>query len=354
MQRCWILNVPIEVVLCILCDVYYDVTPPETYFWLGPVWGCDRDHPQNTKKIIQIKSRIQAACGCQKSYADVRCKTLKFQVGDRVVLKVSPWKGVTRFGKRGKLNLRYIGPFKILDKVKTIAYRLELPQQLSKVHNTFHVSNLKKCLSDESLVIPLDEIQIGDKLHFVEEPVEIMNREVERLKKSRIPIVKVRWNSRRGLEFMWERKDQFRSNYPHLFVNTTPEGGQTSVKGSKTTASSAPSSPSVGFKMSASQGVKITSSVDGETMLGDSMGIPRLAWPERITPEDVKIHAVESQAQAIIPLSASQPLASQEELKDEELVHVERRVSERLKLKCLKKKPESKPGLTEDDAISIE
>ncbi|GKA93332.1 putative reverse transcriptase domain-containing protein [Tanacetum coccineum] len=103
---------------------------------------------------------------------------------DKFMLKVSPWKGVIRFGKRGKLNPRYIGPFKILDKVGTVAYRLELPQQLSKVHSTCHVSNLKKCLSDESLVIPLDEIQVDDKLHFVEEPVEIIDRVVKRLNQS--------------------------------------------------------------------------------------------------------------------------------------------------------------------------
>ncbi|GJU32106.1 putative reverse transcriptase domain-containing protein [Tanacetum coccineum] len=163
--------------------------------------ACPEIIHETTEKIVQIKSRIQAARDRKKSDADKRRKPLEFQVEDKVMLKVSPWKGVIRFGKRGKLNLHYTGPFKILAKVGTVAYRLKLPEQLSRVHSTFHIFNLKKYLSDETLVISLDEIQIDDKLHFVEEPVEIMDREVKRLKQSRIPIVKVRWNSRRGPEF---------------------------------------------------------------------------------------------------------------------------------------------------------
>ncbi|GKB03617.1 putative reverse transcriptase domain-containing protein [Tanacetum coccineum] len=173
---------------------------------------------ETTEKIIQIKHRLQALRDRQKSYADKRRKPLEFQVGDKVMLKVSPWKGVIRFGKWEKLNPRYIGPFKILAKVGTVAYRLELPEKLSRVHSTFHVSNLKKCLSDEPLAIPLDEIHIDEKLNFIEEPVEIMDREVKCLKQSHIPIVKVRWNSR-GPEYTWEREDQMQKKYPHLFVN---------------------------------------------------------------------------------------------------------------------------------------
>nr|GEX59460.1 putative reverse transcriptase domain-containing protein [Tanacetum cinerariifolium] len=149
-------------------------------------------------------------------------KPLEFQVGDRVMLKVSPWKGVVRFGKQRKLNPRYIGPFKVLAKVGTVAYRLELPEQLSRVHSTFHVSNMKKCLSDDPLAISLDEVHIDDKLCFVEEPVEVMDRKVKRLKQSRIPIIKFRWNSRRGPEFTWEREDQFRKKYPQLFTSNAP------------------------------------------------------------------------------------------------------------------------------------
>ncbi|GJV13223.1 putative reverse transcriptase domain-containing protein [Tanacetum coccineum] len=175
-----------------------------------------------TEKIVQIKSRIQAARDRQKSFADVRRKPLEFQVGDKVMLKVSPWKGAICFGKQGKLNPRYIGPFKIISKVGTIAYHLELPKQLSRVHSTFQVSKLKKCMAEEPLAIPLDEIQFDDKLNFIEEPVEIMNREVKRLKPSCIPIVKVRWNYRRGPEFTWEREDQMQKKYLHLFTNSAP------------------------------------------------------------------------------------------------------------------------------------
>ncbi|GKA76816.1 hypothetical protein Tco_0783277 [Tanacetum coccineum] len=162
---------------------------------------------------------MQAAHDRQKSYADKRRRPLEFEVGDKVMLKVAPWKGVMRFGKRGKLNPRYIGPFRIIERIGPVAYRLELPQELSRVHNVFHVCNLKKCLSDDTLVIPLEEIQLDDKLNFVEEPVEIMDREVKQLKRSRIPIIKVRWNARRGPEYTWEREDQFREKYPHLFTN---------------------------------------------------------------------------------------------------------------------------------------
>ncbi|GJV67446.1 putative reverse transcriptase domain-containing protein [Tanacetum coccineum] len=183
---------------------------------------------ETTEKIIQIKQRMQAARDRQKSYADLKRKPMEFQVGDKVMLKVSPWKGVVRFGKRGKLNPRYVGPFKVLEKVGEVAYKLELPEELSRVHNTFHVSNLKKCHADEPLAVPLDGLHLDDKLHFVEEPVEIVGREVKRLKRSRIPLVKVRWNSKRGPEFTWEREDQFKKKYPHLFTKTTPSSSAAS------------------------------------------------------------------------------------------------------------------------------
>nr|GFB91613.1 putative reverse transcriptase domain-containing protein [Tanacetum cinerariifolium] len=177
---------------------------------------------ETTEKIIQIKQRMQAARDRQKSYVDLKRKPMKFQAGDKVMLKVSPWKGVVRFGKRGKLNPRYVGPFKVLERVGDVTYKLDLPKELSRVYNTFHVSNLKKCHADEPLAVPLDGLHVDDKLHFVEEPVEIMDRKVKRLKRSRIPLVKVRWNSKQGPEFTWENEDQFKKKYPHLFTKTAP------------------------------------------------------------------------------------------------------------------------------------
>ncbi|GJT88617.1 hypothetical protein Tco_1070334 [Tanacetum coccineum] len=130
----------------------------------------------------------------------------------------SPWKGVIRFGKKGKLAPRYVGPFEILERIGPVAYRLRLPEELSGIHDTFHVSNLKKCLADASLHVPLDEIKVDKTLRFVEEPVEILDREVKSLKRSKIALVKVRWNSKRGPEFTWEREDYMKSKYPLLFV----------------------------------------------------------------------------------------------------------------------------------------
>nr|GEY37775.1 reverse transcriptase domain-containing protein [Tanacetum cinerariifolium] len=144
-----------------------------------------------TEKIVQIKNRLLTVRSRQKSYAYITHKPMEFEVGDMVMLKVLHWKGVIRLGKHGKLSPRYIGPFKIIERIGPVAYKLELPEKLYGIHNTFHVSNLKKCLADENLVIPLEEVQLDDKFHFIEEPVEIMDREVKQLKQIRIPIVKV-------------------------------------------------------------------------------------------------------------------------------------------------------------------
>ncbi|KAI3776282.1 hypothetical protein L1987_46057 [Smallanthus sonchifolius] len=128
---------------------------------------------ETSDKIIQIRDNIRVARSRQKSYADKRRKPLEFQVGDLVLLKVSPWKGVIRFGKKGKLAPRYVGPFKILERIGKVAYKLELPPSLGNVHPTFHISNLKKCLADKNLHIPLDDVRIDETMHFVEKPVEL-------------------------------------------------------------------------------------------------------------------------------------------------------------------------------------
>ncbi|GJU83248.1 putative reverse transcriptase domain-containing protein [Tanacetum coccineum] len=177
----------------------------DRHFQLSKVGDSQLTGPElirdTTEKIFQIKNRLLAARSRQKSYADKRAKPLEFEVGDMVLLKVSPWKGVVYFRKRGNLSPRYISPFKILARVGPVAYTLESPEELKGIHNTFHVSNLKKCYAKGDIVVPMDEIQLDDKLHMIEEPVKVVDRKVKRLKQSRIPIVKVRWNSQRDPEY---------------------------------------------------------------------------------------------------------------------------------------------------------
>ncbi|GJX40998.1 putative reverse transcriptase domain-containing protein [Tanacetum coccineum] len=200
---------------------YWPTIFKEAHSFIQNCDACQRS--ETTDKVVLIKEKLKATRDRQKSYADNRRKPLEFEVGDRVMLKVSPWKGVIRFGKKGKLAPRYVGPFEILERIGPVAYRLRLPEELSGVHDTFHVSNLKKCLADASLHVPLDEIKVDKTLRFVEEPVEIMDREVKSLKRSRILLVKVHWNSKRGPEFTWEREDHMKSKYPQLFVDRAVE-----------------------------------------------------------------------------------------------------------------------------------
>ncbi|GJV88289.1 putative reverse transcriptase domain-containing protein [Tanacetum coccineum] len=178
---------------------------------------------ETTNKVVLIKEKLKAARDHQKSDADNRRKPLEFEVGDQVLLKVLPWKGVMHFGMKGKLAPRYVGPFEILERNWPVAYRLRLPKELSDVHDTFHVSNLKKCLADANLHVLLDEIKIDKTLHFVEEPVEVMDSEVKTLKRSKILIVKVCWSLKLGSEFTWEREDHMKARYPQLFVANTGE-----------------------------------------------------------------------------------------------------------------------------------
>ncbi|GJV98407.1 putative reverse transcriptase domain-containing protein [Tanacetum coccineum] len=203
-------------------------------------WTSKRDAVRNWMIIIRIGSIgrkcngrgpcIKVACSMGKDWESsltglelVQEMTDKFEVGDSLLLKVTPWKGVVRFRKKGKLAPRYVGPIEILERISPVAYQLRLPEELIGVHDTFHVSNLKKCLGNANLHVPLNEIKIDKTLHFVEEPVEIIDREVESLKRSRIPLVKVRWNSKRGPKFTWEREDYMKSKYPQLFVDRAVE-----------------------------------------------------------------------------------------------------------------------------------
>ncbi|GKA55472.1 hypothetical protein Tco_0754421 [Tanacetum coccineum] len=154
----------------------------------------------------------------------MREKERKTQNQDQTTERILPnivEAGIVRFGKKVKLAPRFVGPFEITERIGPVAYRLRLPQELNGVHDTFHVLNLKKCLDDPTLQIPLEEIQVDAKLNFVEEPVEILEREFKKPKRSRIAIVKVRWNSKRGPEFTWEREDQMKLKYPHLFSSGT-------------------------------------------------------------------------------------------------------------------------------------
>ncbi|KAD4385982.1 hypothetical protein E3N88_26151 [Mikania micrantha] len=169
------------------------------------------------ERIDQIRAHLKAAQDRQKSYADKRRRPIEFQVGDFVLLKVSPWKGVIRFRKRGKLSPRFIGPFKIIARVGEVAYRLELPEELSGIHNTFHVSYLRKCLADESAYVPLEDIEIDDKLNYVEKPVAILDRKVKQLRNKSLSQVKVQWKNRTGSEVTWESENEMRKYYPFLF-----------------------------------------------------------------------------------------------------------------------------------------
>nr|GFA50584.1 putative reverse transcriptase domain-containing protein [Tanacetum cinerariifolium] len=171
-----------------------------------------------TEKMSQIKDRLKGVHDRKKSYTNKRRKPPEFSIGDYVLLKVSPWKDVVCFRKKGKLAPRFVGPFEIVEKVGLVAYQLDLPEELNGVHETFHVSNLKKCLADLTL-----QSQVDAKLNFVEELVEILETEFKKLKRSRIDIVKVQWNSKRGPEFTWEHEDQMKLKYPYLFSNFTGE-----------------------------------------------------------------------------------------------------------------------------------
>ncbi|WMV42083.1 hypothetical protein MTR67_035468 [Solanum verrucosum] len=155
--------------------------------------------------------------GRQKSYTDVRRRELDFEVDDWVYLKVSPMKGVMRFGKKGKLNPRYIRPYRIAKKIDKVTYELELPQELAAVHLVFHVSMLKKCMGDLSLIIPTEDIGINDSLCYEEIPVQILDRQVRKLRPKELASVKVLWRNQFVEEATWEAEEDMKKRYPHLF-----------------------------------------------------------------------------------------------------------------------------------------
>ena len=172
---------------------------------------------QTAQKIQLIRQRLLATQSRQKSYANVHRRDLEFAKDDYVYLKVSPMKGVVRFGKRGKLGPRYIGPFRITKRVGPVAYELALPSELSHVHNVFHVSMLRKCIQSADQVIKHEPLDVQENLSYIEHPVQILDRRDQVLRNKTIPLVKVLWRNHRMEEATWEREDDMHAKYPHLF-----------------------------------------------------------------------------------------------------------------------------------------
>ena len=186
---------------------------------MGDKWLTGPDIIRQTAEDVQIiRDRLKAAQDRQKSYADNRRKDLEFEVGDRVFLKLSPWKGVVRFGKRGKLRPRYIGPYEITQRVGAVAYQLALPTELSRVHDVFHVSMLRKYVADPSHILTPYQIPIHEDLTYVEEPVQVLDHRVQQLRNKTISFVKVLWRNHTVEEATWESEQQMHEQYPHLFL----------------------------------------------------------------------------------------------------------------------------------------
>ncbi|KAL4015479.1 hypothetical protein IC575_023063 [Cucumis melo] len=173
---------------------------------------------QTTNAAIQkIRARMLTAQSRQKSYADVRRKDLEFEVGDMVFLKVAPMKGVLRFAKKGKLSPRFVGPFEILERIGPVAYRLALPPSLAAVHDVFHISMLRKYVADPTHVVDFEPLQFSENLSYEEQPVEVLAREVKKLRSREIPLVKILWQNHGVEEATWEKEEDMRAQYPELF-----------------------------------------------------------------------------------------------------------------------------------------
>jgi len=170
-----------------------------------------------SNKVRVIKKRMKEAHDRQKSYADRKRRPLEFQVGDKVFLKVSPWKGIIRFGVKGKLAPRYIGPFKIKERIGPVAYQLELPVYLDKIHNVLQVSLLRKAKIDPSRVLPQVPSKIKEDLTMKTKPVKILDRDEKLLRNKKVPLVRVLWRSSQIEEETWEREFEIKEKFPHLF-----------------------------------------------------------------------------------------------------------------------------------------
>ncbi|XP_031123756.1 uncharacterized protein LOC116026574 [Ipomoea triloba] len=172
---------------------------------------------ETVEKVKLIQARMKAAQDRQKSYADLGRKPSEFQVGEKVLLRVSPTRGVMRFGKKGKLSPRFIGPYEILDKVGQVAYRLAMPMELDKVHDVFHISQLKKYVHDASHVIRPEVVEMDETLSYEETPVKILDFKTRDTRRKSIKLVKVLWSNHSVEEATWEVEDDMRSRYPTLF-----------------------------------------------------------------------------------------------------------------------------------------
>ena len=168
-------------------------------------------------KVQVIRQRLKAVNDRQKSYADLKMKDIEYEVGDKVFLKVSPWRKVLRFRKKGKLSPRFIGPYEVSERIGLVAYQLTLPPELAKLHDVFHVSMLRKYCFDESHILPIQDIQVQPDFTFDEEPKAILDREVKQLRNKQVPLVKVLWQHHSMEEATWEPESTMRAQYPKLF-----------------------------------------------------------------------------------------------------------------------------------------
>ena len=169
------------------------------------------------EKVQVIQQRLKAASDRQKSYADLKRKDIEYEVGDKVFLKVSPWRKILWFGKKGKLSPRFIRPYEILERISPVTYRLALPLEFANLHDVFHVSMLRKYRSDESNILPVQEVQVQQDFSYDEEPNAILAREVKQLRNKQVPLVKVLWQHHGREEATWEPEATMRAQYSQLF-----------------------------------------------------------------------------------------------------------------------------------------